>query len=513
MLTVAATSNKTVVGEDNTALSKINKGLYDRYKSDITIDVKPTVAFTTSDVSVLPFRGSIPYEEQYVQWLISFGAGLNYLGQEESSANLVSLGAYGYLQLTRDMFDGTDKTYIIPYPPGLKNITAAVPLSGTSQIEQSYISAAYNLDSFNLTSKTSFWETIYDISIGDWNKENIDTFSNSFKDVNKKWNNLKGKGKNNPEFKSGFIPFNLSLTMDGLGGMKIYQKFNVDTDFMPSNYPANIEFLIKNIQHTVKDNKWITKLESFCVSKPGDDVKSASTPTVTSTGLGLTPKPTPPPASAPTACGISTVSSHPTGSTGGTPDYRAGITNWIRDTSLVSAANLVKSAKCNLNAVTYDIYNPPPPKNIVDSGNMGCAAAVSLIFYRATGYSITQKQSDTTPAWPIANFPGSVGTSGLYAFFTNNPSLWKKYELKDAKPGDIIITERFSATVSGHVGIVIDTINADGTYDVISNTSSGYNGSRKGTIQQNYTVKGWSKITKKNPTKTFCFRYSGGFRP
>jgi hypothetical protein len=174
---------------------------------------------------------------------------------------------------------------------------------------------------------------------------------------------------------------------------------------------------------------------------------------------------------------------------------------------------LVKSAKCNLNAVTYDIYNPPPPKNIVDSGNMGCAAAVSLIFYRATGYSITQKQSDTTPAWPIANFPGSVGTSGLYAFFTNNPSLWKKYELKDAKPGDIIITERFSATVSGHVGIVIDTINADGTYDVISNTSSGYNGSRKGTIQQNYTVKGWSKITKKNPTKTFCFRYSGGFRP
>jgi hypothetical protein len=375
------------------------------------------------------------------------------------------------------------------------------------------LSAAYGLDTLNNPGENSFWTMINHIYQGLWIKDKINAFNNSFKDVNKKWNNFQGKGKNNPTFKSGFIPFNLSLTMDGLGGMKIYQKFNVDTNFMPSNYPANIEFLIKNIQHTVKDNKWITKLESFCVSKPGDDVKSASTPTVTSAKLGLTPKPTPTIPSPPTSCGISTVSSHPTGSTGGTPDYRAGITNWIRDTSLVSAANLVKSAKCNLNAVTYDIYNPPPPKNIVDSGNMGCAAAVSLIFYRATGYSITQKQSDTTPAWPIANFPGSVGTSGLYAFFTNNPSLWKKYELKDAKPGDIIITERFSATVSGHVGIVIDTINADGTYDVISNTSSGYNGSRKGTIQQNYTVKGWSKITKKNPTKTFCFRYSGGFRP
>jgi len=284
MLTVAATANKTVVGEDNTALSKINKGLYDRYKSDITIDVKPTVAFTTSDVSLPPFRGSTPYEEQYLEWLISLGAGINGLGQEDANANKISQGVYGYFTLTRDIFDGTDTTS--PYPKGIKNITAAVSLSGTSQIEQLYISAAYNLDSFNLTSKTSFWETIYDISIGDWNKENIDTFSNSFKDVNKKWNNLKGKGKNNPEFKSGFIPFNLSLTMDGLGGMKIYQKFNVDTDFMPSNYPSSIEFLIKNIQHTVKDNKWITKIESFCVSKPGSNVTPASIPSTSSTGLG-----------------------------------------------------------------------------------------------------------------------------------------------------------------------------------------------------------------------------------
>jgi hypothetical protein len=230
-----------------------------------------------------------------------------------------------------------------------------------------------------------------------------------------------------------------------------------------------------------------------------DNVTSASTPTVTSTGLGLTPKPTPPPASAPTACGISTMYSHPGN------DYRGGITKWI--------GNIVKSAKCNLNAVTFDIYNAAPPPNDTDSGNMGCAAAVSLIFYRATGYSITQKQSPVPSTWPIATFPGNVGTTALYAFFTNNKSLWKKYELKDALPGDVIITERFSATVSGHVGIVIDTINADGTYDVISNTSSGYDGSRKGTIQQNYTVKGWSKITKKNPTKTFCFRYLGGFRP
>ena len=88
------------------------------------------------------------------------------------------------------------------------------------------------------------------------------------------------------------------------------------------------------------------------------------------------------------------------------------------------------------------------------------------------------------------------------------------YSLDKALPGDIIITERFSAKVAGHVGIVIDTINVDGTYDVISNTSSGFDGSRGGTIQQNYTIKKWmQKVMPKNSTKTFCFRYLGGFRP
>ena len=46
---------------------------------------------------------------------------------------------------------------------------------------------------------------------------------------------------------TGFIPFNLSLTMDGLSGMKIYSKFIVDTSYLPSNYPENVEFLIKGI--------------------------------------------------------------------------------------------------------------------------------------------------------------------------------------------------------------------------------------------------------------------------
>jgi hypothetical protein len=59
--------------------------------------------------------------------------------------------------------------------------------------------------------------------------------------------------------------------MDGLSGMKIYSKFNIDTKFLPANYPDSAEFLIKNIQHKIENNKWFTTIESIVISKGGTD--------------------------------------------------------------------------------------------------------------------------------------------------------------------------------------------------------------------------------------------------
>ena len=69
---------------------------------------------------------------------------------------------------------------------------------------------------------------------------------------------------------TGFIPFNMSITMDGLSGMKIYNKFNIDTRYLPSNYHETSEFLIKSIEHKIEHNKWLTTLESVIISKGGD---------------------------------------------------------------------------------------------------------------------------------------------------------------------------------------------------------------------------------------------------
>jgi hypothetical protein len=66
---------------------------------------------------------------------------------------------------------------------------------------------------------------------------------------------------------TGFIPFNLSLTMDGLSGMKVNSKFLIDISYLPSNYPETVDFLIKGLSHKIEGNKWETMLESYCISK------------------------------------------------------------------------------------------------------------------------------------------------------------------------------------------------------------------------------------------------------
>jgi hypothetical protein len=64
---------------------------------------------------------------------------------------------------------------------------------------------------------------------------------------------------------NGFIPFNLGVTMDGISGMKIYNKLNVSTLFLPQNYPDALNFIIKGVSHKISNQDWETTLETTVV--------------------------------------------------------------------------------------------------------------------------------------------------------------------------------------------------------------------------------------------------------
>ena len=154
--------------------------------------------------------------------------------------------------------------------------------------------------------------------------------------------------------------------------------------------------------------------------------------------------------------------------------------------------NISNSAYANLNVSTRGIPG-------TDGGNLGCAAATSIMFYRATGYSLA---GGTTVC---------IGTLTIYDELDKKSkeplSPWKKVTdwKNDYMPGDIIVTRRRSRP--GHIGVVVNEGN------IISNSSSGFRGDKMGQIEENYTISSWEKdVAKRNPTETAIFRYQGPYK-
>ena len=61
---------------------------------------------------------------------------------------------------------------------------------------------------------------------------------------------------------AGLIPFELSFTMKGIGGMKIGQAFRIDDRIIPKRYRGNIAFLITGVSHSIKSNRWVTDIKT-----------------------------------------------------------------------------------------------------------------------------------------------------------------------------------------------------------------------------------------------------------
>jgi hypothetical protein len=70
---------------------------------------------------------------------------------------------------------------------------------------------------------------------------------------------------------NGFIPISLGITLEGISGIKIYNAVNVDTRFLPTNYPNNLNFIIKGVNHKIIDGRWETNLETVVIAKSGKE--------------------------------------------------------------------------------------------------------------------------------------------------------------------------------------------------------------------------------------------------
>ena len=66
----------------------------------------------------------------------------------------------------------------------------------------------------------------------------------------------------------GFIPFKLGLTLDGISGLKIYNKLHIDSRFLPSNYGKTLDLIITGISHKLSNDDWTTEIEATAMPEP-----------------------------------------------------------------------------------------------------------------------------------------------------------------------------------------------------------------------------------------------------
>jgi hypothetical protein len=80
-------------------------------------------------------------------------------------------------------------------------------------------------------------------------------------------NNSRYTTTNVPSSEVGFIPLSFELVLDGISGIKKYQKLNINNTFLPLNYPASLNFIITKVNHNISNNSWDTSLSTISMPK------------------------------------------------------------------------------------------------------------------------------------------------------------------------------------------------------------------------------------------------------
>ena len=66
---------------------------------------------------------------------------------------------------------------------------------------------------------------------------------------------------NKPTFFPGMLPIDLSITMDGISGLKVGEAFTISPSVLPERYLDKVAFVITQIEHSIDaDNRWETDL-------------------------------------------------------------------------------------------------------------------------------------------------------------------------------------------------------------------------------------------------------------
>lgn len=79
---------------------------------------------------------------------------------------------------------------------------------------------------------------------------------------------LLGKFTEDKQTSTTFIPVKINLTLAGISGIKIFERFDITSDILPYTYSDQFDLMVLGVSHEVNsDGQWITKLSTLTVLK------------------------------------------------------------------------------------------------------------------------------------------------------------------------------------------------------------------------------------------------------
>jgi hypothetical protein len=220
--------------KNNEKSKEIKMGVFQVY--GIGTDTSPQGSFITN----VNFQVQLP-PNMAAMATISAQAGGNIVGENATGLSKLNTGLTDRImtfKLDKDSIEGTRTGKLDPTKIFNTNIQAVKKF-----VDELYVAGIYSKDTVDSTKSSNRDVALY----------------------------LTGndalEGLMPPPF---FIPFNLSLNMNGISGMKNYERFSITEKVLPYSYRTGnqggvIDFLIKGISHTISNNKWETKIESLSV--------------------------------------------------------------------------------------------------------------------------------------------------------------------------------------------------------------------------------------------------------
>jgi len=227
MTTIGATAQNKVVGEDSTAFSKWNTGIIDRFKRNISTGRELTTSTTD------PNKVLYNYYELLDQ------------GNENNSNEFTCLG------LNRQYL--SEGKWYSTFANNMAFLGFNRTFSDTLQTNEDGKSVkGGQIDAFDPKRPIFIDSEVIN--------SNLNIVSNFYKEINKI---VYEKDQSKSSNIQGFMPFDLNLEIDGISGIKIYSKLNIQQSFLPSNYPNTLEFITTDVTHTLNNGKWVTKLNTI----------------------------------------------------------------------------------------------------------------------------------------------------------------------------------------------------------------------------------------------------------